>query len=38
MSKFWHVVHNVIAHPLMVVLPEKWGTAFHDWTAGRAYP
>lgn len=32
-ARFWFAVHNLIAHPLMVVLPERWGTAFHDWTA-----
>lgn len=32
-QRFWFVVHNVVAHPLMAVLPSQYGTAFHDWTA-----
>ena len=24
--------HNIIAHPLMVFLPEKWGIWLHDIT------
>ena len=34
----WSVVHNAIAHPLLVVLPTRWGNALHDWTAERAWP
>jgi hypothetical protein len=34
----WHLVHNLIAHPLLC-LPRrfKWPARFHDWTAHRAY-
>lgn len=35
--RFWRFVHNVIAHPLMEVLPERVGTWFHDETARRAW-
>ena len=31
-------IHNCIAHPAMFFLPEKYGTAFHDWTAEKAWP
>ena len=24
--------HNLIAHPLMVFLPDSWGQWLHDWT------
>jgi hypothetical protein len=34
----WSAVHNAIAHPLLVVLPARYGTALHDWTAARAWP
>lgn len=30
-KKFWYIVHNVIAHPLLV-LGFKWTDRFHDWT------
>ena len=33
-SYFWSVVHNAIAHPLMVTRTE-WSYRFHDWTADR---
>lgn len=33
-SIFWYAVHNVVAHPLMV-LPFEWTQQFHDWTAAR---
>ncbi len=35
--RFWAIVHNAVAHPLMVVLPRQWGDALHDWTADRAF-
>ena len=35
--KFWAAVHNGVAPPLMVVLPEAWGTWFHDQTARLAW-
>ena len=31
-------VHNCIAHPAMMFLPEKIGNRFHDFTANWAYP
>ncbi len=37
-ERFWRVVHNVVAHPLIEILPERYGTAFHDWTADRMGP
>lgn len=33
---FW-VLHNVVAHPLLI-LPFKWASRFHDWTAVWAFP
>ncbi|KFA89326.1 hypothetical protein [Archangium violaceum] len=38
MSRFWHVVHNALAHPFLLVLPARWGIRFHDYTAKKAYP
>lgn len=35
--RVWRFIHNAIAHPLMVVLPERWGTWIHDETARRAW-
>jgi len=32
-TRLWRFVHNCIAHPAMEFLPERAGTAFHDWTA-----
>lgn len=32
-ARLWRLVHNVVAHPLMEVLPERYGTILHDWTA-----
>jgi hypothetical protein len=37
-KRVWRVIHNVIAHPLMEVLPASWGDRFHDWTASKAFP
>jgi hypothetical protein len=37
-EKFWSVVHNCLAHPLMEILPEKVGARIHDWSASKAYP
>jgi hypothetical protein len=34
----WRIVHHAVAHPLMLVLPDAWATAFHDWTAAKAWP
>gem|GEM_PF-1187567 len=30
-------VHNVIVHPLMMFLPRKMATEFHDWNARWAF-
>lgn len=37
MRRLWRFVHNVVAHPLMEVLPERWGEWLHDETARRAF-
>lgn len=38
-SKFWEIIHNGIAHPLLIIgfysRPVVW---FHDWTSYRAWP
>lgn len=36
-TAFWRFVHNVIAHPLMEILPESAGDWLHDETARRAW-
>jgi len=33
----WWVVHNVIAHPLIGVLPVGPAFAFHDWTSRKMH-
>ena len=38
MIKIWELIHHLVAHPLMVILPKKLGTKFHDYTALRAFP
>jgi hypothetical protein len=30
-------IHNAIIHPLMILLPEKFATRFHDWNARWAF-
>lgn len=37
MHRLWYVLHNAVAHPLMVVLPGLGGR-LHDWTAARMMP
>lgn len=37
MRTFWRLVHNMVSHPAMEILPEKYGTWFHDWTAEKAF-
>lgn len=37
MTRFWWVVHNLIAHPLLVT-GWAWAERFHDWTAERMGP
>lgn len=34
---FWRFVHNVVAHPLMEVLPKNLGQWLHDETMPRAF-
>ena len=36
--RFWRFVHNVIAHPCMEFLPERFGAYLHDVTAKRVWP
>lgn len=38
MSKFWWLVHNCVAHPLMGVYPSPTTFKFHDMTAPPAEP
>lgn len=33
----WKLIHNLIAHPLMEILPEWLGTWIHDKTAEKAF-
>lgn len=33
-NKFWFIVHNLIAHPLLIT-GKKWADRFHDWTAEK---
>lgn len=37
-QRLWSIVHNMIAHPLLEILPTKLGDRFHDWTAKKAWP
>lgn len=34
MTRFWYIVHNLIAHPLLLT-GAGWAERFHDWTADR---
>ena len=34
MTRFWFIVHNLIAHPLLLT-GAGWAGRFHDWTADR---
>ena len=35
----WAVVHDLVAHPLLVLLAYSWpARAFHDWTSSLAWP
>ena len=34
MIRFWYIVHNLIAHPLLLT-GAGWAERFHDWTAER---
>lgn len=33
MRRLWRFIHNVIAHPLMELLPTRLGDWLHDETA-----
>ncbi len=33
----WWLVHNLVAHPLIGILPFKPFFAFHDWTSHRMH-
>lgn len=37
--KFWAVIHNLIAHPLLIIsdAEESWPSRFHDWTADKMW-
>ena len=37
MRRLWRFIHNVVAHPLMEILPMKWGDWLHDTTAEKAF-
>ncbi len=37
MRFFWQLVHNLVAHPLLLT-GKPWATRFHGWTAARAWP
>jgi len=37
MSRFWEIVHNVVAHPLLSTHTEA-SEKFHDWTGKKAWP
>ena len=36
-QRIWRFVHNVVAHPLMEILPDRLGTWLHDETGSRAF-
>lgn len=35
-SKFWRAIHNLIAHPMLVVY-RPLGEWLHEWTATKMY-
>ena len=35
--RVWRFIHNVVAHPLMEILPESVGNWLHDETARLAF-
>jgi len=35
--RFWRIVHNVLIHPLMEVLPDRLRDYLHDTTAAKAF-
>lgn len=36
-ARVWRFIHNVVAHPLLEVLPAHWGAILHDATAMKAF-
>ncbi len=36
--RIWRFVHNVVVHPLMEVVPDRWGDWLHDLTGRKAFP
>ena len=36
-NRFWRFIHNVVAHPLMEVLPVRLGNRLHEQTARLAF-
>lgn len=39
MQRFWKLIHNAIAHPIMAITDDSdWSIRFHNWTAKRAWP
>lgn len=38
MKKFWTIIHNAVAHPLMAITGDSaWSLRFHSWTADKAW-
>jgi hypothetical protein len=35
--RFWWVVHNVLSHPLIGLIPVKVAFKFHDWTSYKMH-
>lgn len=35
-SRFWNVIHNVIAHPMLSIY-RPLGEILHEWTAEKMY-
>lgn len=35
-SRFWRVVHNIVAHPMLAIYRPA-GQVLHDWTASKMY-
>jgi len=35
--RFWWLVHNAVAHPLIAVVPRKPAFDFHDWTSRKMH-
>ena len=31
----WWLLHNVVAHPILGIIPCRLTFAFHDWTSSR---